>query len=648
MKKLIRTGVALTKSCFRRFAADNDGNSGAGHELALELPLADSGADPAFGPAIAEASIPARSGAPEAVHGEFDYFCLYPFFAMNIMPAGTIKPCCAYNALLEKDGRPMSVYQNSVEDIWNSEAMRGIRADMVEGRPVAACEYCYALEREGLSSMRTQMSALRRPGKPLGQEAGEVAAKAKADNFAVPGGPEWLYLDVGNLCNLKCRTCNSSYSSKIANDPVHARWTGLPPAAPRWQGNSFIVAPRQMLGVVYAGFGYTEPTGKFHRSWTNGDASVRLDARDMDLSGVSIRLVSPAPGDQPVTVTANGVTLFSGPLPSSPFVKQFETPSLKGAAEVEIRISSPLVNNPETGSRSGVGVEEIRLMRRETGKNTIALSRFSSGEQWFQNKEFLTGELFRNPEKVTLLTLIGGEPLLIKEARDIMRHLIGAGAASNIELVVSTNGTEADEEWFALSSKFRHVSLSVSIDGFGAVNEYIRFPSVWNEIENNIMLFREQPNTMVIVNMTVQSYNVLQVVDLIEFCEKLNITFRGHLLHYPDYLSALSLPSAVRKVAADRLRAYAEGRNSPQTSSYADAALALAAALESGPLTEDPELLRRFMLFTNDIDASRKQSFATALPELRAMIEQAGHPWIQGLTYATAARSEPAPEAVSV
>jgi len=36
--------------------------------------------------------------------------------------------------------------------------------------------------------------------------------------------PSDYQLDMGNTCNLKCRTCTSQFSSRIAADTVHQRW----------------------------------------------------------------------------------------------------------------------------------------------------------------------------------------------------------------------------------------------------------------------------------------------------------------------------------------------------------------------------------------------------------------------------------------
>ena len=242
--------------------------------------------------------------------------------------------------------------------------------------------------------------------------------------------------------------------------------------------------------------------------------------------------------------------------------------------------------------------------------------------------------------------LIGGEPLLIKEVRHIMRHLVETDAAHNIVLVLTTNGTCGDDEWFDLTSRFAGVYVAISVDGFGRVNEYIRFPSKWRSIEENIARFKSQQNTIVDINTTVQAYNILDIVELVAFCDRNGLGFRGHFLQYPNHLSPSVLPFEIRQVAAERLRAYAKACGAPPArrlpsaleaapilrTSSAEALQALASALEGGPRDVDLELLRRFMSFTNDLDASRGQNFAGAFSELHGMIEDLGFPWIRDLS----------------
>ena len=104
-----------------------------------------------------------------------------------------------------------------------------------------------------------------------------------------------------------------------------------------------------------------------------------------------------------------------------------------------------------------------------------------------------------------------------------MRHLVQSGVAERITLMCVTNATVYDDEWFHLASRFKSATLVFSVDGFGQLNDYIRFPSKWSDIDDNIRRFLRLPNAHPRINMTVQAYNMLGIADLIAYCASLNL-----------------------------------------------------------------------------------------------------------------------------
>jgi hypothetical protein len=53
----------------------------------------------------------------------------------------------------------------------------------------------------------------------------------------------------------------------------------------------------------------------------------------------------------------------------------------------------------------------------------------------------------------------------------------------------------------------------------------------------------------------------------------------------------------------------------------------------------DPQLIREFMLFTNDLDHARGQSFAEAHGELKELLRDAGFDWTHETLHANAANT---------
>lgn len=530
-----------------------------------------------------------------------DPFCIYAYKWLNITPSGQVRPCCAFHGVIEQDGRPMTIYEHSLEEIWSSDVLRNMRRDMLAGKRISACRYCYKHDQDGAPSIGTNETRQWRHNNP-----GFDTARFAENDFVPPDGPDSYELDMGNLCNLKCRMCNSNYSSAIASDPIHSVWAPPGPVAARWKGDRLVVAPSTVLGVTYDGFGPVSKENGVSRSWIENRAALKVTAGSIGVSGVAVRFFAPEATD--VEISANGESLLRVSF-TGDFEEQFEIPDLVSLDAVDLTVT--------TSAR--IAVEEISLLRNARGNSRMPFSRLSGGDPWYNSEEFLNGELLRNPETLRTLRIIGGEPLLIKETRWLMRRLIDLGAAKNIQIWISTNATHVDDDWFDIFAQFRQIGIVLSLDGFGAMNDYIRYPSDWSVIDGNIRKFAAQPKISLSTNMTVQAYNLLNVAEMYSYCDDVGIIFGYHTLQTPHHLTINSVPDAIRLVAQKRIRDYAanlkpklRSRNNPQI------LLDLAKTMDGYRF--DPKAQENFYKFTAQMDKSRGQSLEKAVPELWRML----------------------------
>lgn len=565
-----------------------------------------------------------------------DMFCVLPFIEFNLNASGAMQPCCAFARSIQKDGRAMSVYEHSVDEIWNSDDLRETRRKLIAGEVEPACKYCARMAEQKLRPLSldaNEMWANNVVYNPARETIEQLKARAVANDYRMGSGGIMLNLDVGNLCNLKCRMCHAKFSSMIASDPVHAKWSFVHEQVARWRGSRLGLAPRKVIGVGYEGIGSLDRTGTGEVVWAKGAARITMDRVPAGSASVAIRIGRSVPESGPLKVTLNGAVVFEGTKPAGAWEASFALDPITLAAGLEVRFEAPEIT---------FAIEDVSLVRAERGVNAVAFSRFPTGEQWFQHKDFLIGELLKNAADIRQVNLIGGEPMLIEQCTEVVRHLVESGHAPHMVLSVTTNGMVMPDGWIEMASKFRQVTLTISLDGYGPVSEYIRFPSKWEQIHANMKRYKALPNAYMLVNATVQAYNMLHVVDLIRFCDEMGIEFRYHFLIGPDHLSPLVMPEPVRREAGQRVRQFAM-RNDKSGASRSthvtdrDAWLMqLAQAFEADVPAWDDKKLREFMIFTNDLDASRGQSFAAALPELKAIIEAAGYPWISERRHAAA------------
>jgi MoaA/NifB/PqqE/SkfB family radical SAM enzyme len=243
-------------------------------------------------------------------------------------------------------------------------------------------------------------------------------------------------------------------------------------------------------------------------------------------------------------------------------------------------------------------------------------------------------ELSRRPGDIKRLYFIGGEPLLVRELPVLLEGLADSGQSRDIELAIVSNGTVAPS-WLSLASRFRRLELAISIDGFEKHYDYIRYPARWDDLTENLRRFKEMPNVLLSGAVTIQVNNALNITDLFRYFDTVGIAFYAYPLQIPRYLAIDALPAAARRLAAERLRAYASSDCLPQ---HREMVLANAAQMEPSEQVLDMRLLRDFMLFTNDLDTSRNQSIRETDPELLDLLAGAGFAWTQETLHAARCR----------
>lgn len=140
---------------------------------------------------------------------ESDTFCMLPWMHMHAFPDGRAYPCC-----LSDYWHPVGdLRKNTMKEVWNQEAYRTMRSNMLEDKPCKECTKCYEQERHGAFSMRNDSN---RNYGHLIKETNDTQADGTHPDFKI------RYWDVrfSNLCNFSCRSCGPIFSSNWYNDHV--------------------------------------------------------------------------------------------------------------------------------------------------------------------------------------------------------------------------------------------------------------------------------------------------------------------------------------------------------------------------------------------------------------------------------------------
>jgi radical SAM protein with 4Fe4S-binding SPASM domain len=407
--------------------------------------------------------------------------CIIPWTNFVVGPDGRVTFCCEIHQPMTVNGGVGHIERDSFESLWNAPEIVNVRAAMAAGEKPEACHACWKRESAGGMSRRLLMNASYRD---YAAYQIETLPEIGADTgYKLDRPPTHFVLEMGNVCNLKCRSCVGVCSSRIAADPVHSAWSGT------------------------------------------------------------------------------------------------------------VRESDPIRVN---------------------------------GSAWYKNTDALAEMLETAAQTDVFLTLMGGEPFLIPSVWHLLTSLVERGASKRIYVGLCTNGQQNHPMLAELAPNFRGFNLSISVDAYGKVYEYMRNGASWSRLLGTMDALRAIPSVNLCVVPTLQTYNALDLVRLFRAFDEHDTRFMFNIANLPLWIAPTCLPPSVRRIAERRLQNYLDSECKPHN---VDVVRTFHDALSSTNDAFDPAAFDDFMKFTNDLDASRSENIREGIPELFALLRSAGIEW---------------------
>ena len=190
---------------------------------------------------------------------------------------------------------------------------------------------------------------------------------------------------------------------------------------------------------------------------------------------------------------------------------------------------------------------------------------------WYKKGSFIDS-MKDQAKYIKELYFAGGEPLLIPEHYAILEFMVEEGYAKDCCIRYNSNGLELPDKLFSLWSHFKEVTFNFSIDAYGDKNDYIRYPSKWETVQNNIhKLDKCDANIYVNVAAAVQFFNVLYIDELAKWKLSQNFSkvnampFGGgligtHLVYLPNYMNIRVLPQNLKELAKQRIESFIDSQ----------------------------------------------------------------------------------------
>jgi hypothetical protein len=200
----------------------------------------------------------------------------------------------------------------------------------------------------------------------------------------------------------------------------------------------------------------------------------------------------------------------------------------------------------------------------------------------------------------------------VAEQKQLLSHYIQTGQSKDISIHYTTNVTVyPDSDWWELWKHFKEIDMQLSIDGIGARYEYIRYPSVWNEVIDNVGRYVEHEkkldNFRLSVSHTVSAYNIHYLDEFFTWCYNIGLPrpWLGRV-HKPAHMRLSVWPTAAKEYIINKL-------NSSQHPDVKKWAVLLTN-------TDDSVLFKNFKEKMQAHDRYRSLNFADTFPELAKYI----------------------------
>ena len=165
-------------------------------------------------------------------------------------------------------------------------------------------------------------------------------------------------------------------------------------------------------------------------------------------------------------------------------------------------------------------------------------------DDWSETEEFrswLTKLLTQGQVKV--LDFSGGEPFSLPSTQWILQTLLDNGV-TDVHIQANSNYTRIPPRLVSLLKNFKNLFLSISLEGIGAHNDWLRYPSDWSEIEANITMMTREVPARYNVNHTFQHASAYSLPTLVDWCLERKLDLRLTMATGRPCLTMESCPPA--------------------------------------------------------------------------------------------------------
>jgi pyruvate-formate lyase-activating enzyme len=225
-----------------------------------------------------------------------------------------------------------------------------------------------------------------------------------------------------------------------------------------------------------------------------------------------------------------------------------------------------------------------------------------------------TGFEHINIDTIEKLYVAGGEPTIMPEFYKFLEACIEK-KKTNFDIQVNTNAVTLNKRFKSLLEHFDNFSFEISVDGYGLVNQYIRWPTRWEKLISNIDYIHDRGHK-ISFNSVVSIYNITSLYSTVKFLSdryKKTIIHLSSVFFDSEIISPYIFPNKELVIAElDKIKTLEVYHNDLVLKSKIDEYL----DYFSNKHTNDLSTLSSFFEYNDMLDESRNSKLIDYIPEL--------------------------------
>ena len=274
----------------------------------------------------------------------------------------------------------------------------------------------------------------------------------------------------------------------------------------------------------------------------------------------------------------------------------------------------------------------IPLVKNAKGKFTADTNIYD----WYNNPKFWK-DLEDAIPTLERLYIVGGEPLMIDQHYEFLRKCIDADRAKDIVVEYNSNITNIPKRAWDIWKGFKRIQIGMSVDAVGPINDYIRHPSKWWKISENMhKLDKAEGDFKIWWAATIQAYNMYNLPTMMRWKIAQNFNrvnkkvdykpvISPHPLHNPDFLNVKIFPKESKVwienyfeeqklEAKEEIFGYEFLNDEEKKTNYKYFCKILDQYVKYMNADDYSHRLEKFWHYTNSLDKLRKESLKDVCP----------------------------------